>query len=165
MEIVYRVSEKDYIAAHDLYVANEKPIRRWSRRLLPWEGAFIIFLALTLVIFARDWEAGMFLCLIGIFCIYYAFALRRYFTKRYRTDQRFKQEFKLQVSENGLHFMSPSVESQSDWRAAVRYLESDDIFMLFSAPMIFAVIPKRAFSPGDADAFRDLLARNVQAPR
>jgi hypothetical protein len=163
IEIVYRVNESDYMAAHELYVANEKWVRRWSRRAMPWEGASFLILGIALLIFTPDRTGPALISLAGIYFLYCGFALRRYFRKRYRTDQRFKHDLTLQISENGLHFVTPSSETQAKWDAVVRYLESKDIFMLFSAPMIFSIIPKRAFSPGEADTFRDLLDKNLRA--
>ncbi len=163
IKIVYRINESDYMVAHDLYVANEKWIRRWSRRAMPWEGALFLIAGIASLIFTPDRTGPTLLFLMGIFFLYCGFALRRYFRKRYRTDQRFRHDFTLQISENGLHFLTPSSETRASWDAVVRYLESQDIFMLFSAPMIFSIIPKRAFAPGEADTFRDLLDKNLRA--
>jgi hypothetical protein len=47
------------------------------------------------------------------------------------------------------------------WSSFVRFLESNDIFMVFIAPLNFIVFPKRAFAAGEANEFRLLLQRNV----
>jgi hypothetical protein len=163
MRISYRISEEDYLEAHNLFVASEKWYSRWSRRMMPWQGGVLIAIGITSVILTHDRLVPGFLCLIGAYCLYCSFALRRYFRKRYRTDQRFKHDFIAEISEEGIHVLTPSVESQMKWSSIVRYLESDQIFLLFHAALIFTIIPKRAFAAGETDMFRELLHKNVPA--
>ena len=162
MRITYRVSEEDYLEAHNLYVANEKWLRRWSRRLLPWEGGIFAATGFTSFFLTNDRFVPGFLCLMGVYCIYCGFALRRLFRKRYRTDKRFKHDFTSDLSDEGIHIVTPFEESQMKWSSIVRYLESENIFMLFYAALIFTVIPKRAFAPGEVEMFREYLRNHVQ---
>jgi hypothetical protein len=54
----------------------------------------------------------------------------------------------------------------SQVRAAfIRALESDKIFMLFHAEWIFSIFPKRAFSPGEVEQFRELVRCNISSSR
>jgi hypothetical protein len=163
MKITYRISETDYLKAHNLFVANEKWYRRWSRRMLPWEGTVFVATGITSLFLTHDRLVPGFLCLMGPYCIFCGFALRKHFRKRYRTDQRFKYDFTAHISEEGIHLVTPFEESQTKWSSIVRYLESKKIFMLFHAALIFTIIPKRAFASGETDTFRELLHRNTRA--
>ena len=129
---------------------------------MPWSGALLLLIGITALISMREQLFAGLLCMMGVYFVYSSFALRRYFKKRYRTDQRYKDNFTADISEDGIHFSTPSVDSQMKWSGIVRYLESDKIFMLFHAALIFSIIPKRAFAPGEADTFRDLLRRNTR---
>jgi hypothetical protein len=165
MKIIYRVSEEDYVGARDLFVANEKPFyRRVSRRAMPWTGGLLLILA---ILFAVGPQRNLNLALvnvaIGTYLLYCGFAIHRYFRRAYRKDQRFQYDFTLDASEEGIHVVTPTSESEMKWATFVRYLESDKIFMLFIADLLFIVVPKRAFASGEVDQFRDLLRRNLAA--
>jgi hypothetical protein len=169
MRIVYRISEEDYVGARDLFAANEKPwYRRVSRRLLPWLGGLgIVLLLLRYVVVFPDRNpvvtaAGL---MIGAYFLYCGFALRRYFRRSYQKDRRFQHDFTADVSEEGVHFVTPNSDSRVKWGGFVRFLESDEIFMLFHAEWVFSIIPKRAFAPGETDHFRDPLRRHIAAVR
>jgi len=43
----------------------------------------------------------------------------------------------------------------------VRFLESDDIFVLFHSDLIFNILPKRAFITDEVDRFRELILRRI----
>ena len=161
MRIVYTISEEDFMGAYDLYVAGEKWYRRWSRRMMPWEGGLFLIIGITSLVLTRDRALPGFLFLMGAYFLYCGFALRRYFRKRYRTDQRYRHDFSAEITEEGIHFVTVFEDTQMKWGSVIRYSESDRIFMLFHSALIFTIIPKRAFGPGDADMFRELLCRGT----
>lgn len=164
MKIVYRISEEDYIGARDLFVANERPwYRRVSRRLMPWIGALILITQVVYLLRVPDRNPAVVACgfFVGAYFLYCGFAIRRYFGRRYRNDPRFQHDFVADISEAGIHLVTPTVESQIKWASVVRFLESDKIFMLFHAEWIFNIFPKRAFATGEVDEFRELLRRNT----
>jgi len=47
------------------------------------------------------------------------------------------------------------------WDNFVRFLESDDIFVLFHSDLIFNILPKRAFTTDEVDRFRELILRKI----
>ncbi|MBZ5721443.1 MAG: YcxB family protein [Acidobacteriia bacterium] len=167
MKIAYRISEQDYMNAHDLFVANEKPLyRRFSRRLMPWLGAFVLALQAFFLIVEphRDLVLVVVGCLVGLLLLYLGFALRRYFRRAYQKDHRYKHDFTAEISDEGIHVVTPFSDSQLKWNSFVRFLESANIFMVFVAEWNFIVFPKRAFAPGEADQFRALLQHNIAPP-
>lgn len=98
---------------------------------------------------------------VGIYLLYCGLALRRYFRRLYQKDHRYKHEFAAEISDQGIHFVTPFSEGLTKWNGFVRFLESNKIFMVFIAQWNFVIFPKRAFAPGEADEFRILLRRNV----
>lgn len=169
MKITYRITERDFMGAYDLFVKNEKPARRRiSRRAMPWLGGLLIALQVLVLIIGADVNKAVvaFGFLLGAYFLYCGgFALRRFFRNAYRKDQRFQQEFTTEASDAGVHMESPTEDSHMKWQSFTRYLESEQSFLLFQADWIFNIIPKRAFAPGEADQFRDLLHRNVPADK
>jgi hypothetical protein len=160
MRIIYRITEEDFMESHRLYVANEKWIRRTSRRINPWLGGLLVPAGIGLLILTRQ-PVNMLISAFGGLMLYSSFALRRMFRKRFRGDRRYDNEITTEISDDGLHMVMSTSDSNVKWNAIIRSLESDKIFMLFFAEYIFAVLPKRAFAPGDVDVFREVLHRNT----
>lgn len=164
MKIFYRITEEDYVGAHDLFAANEMPLyRRVSRLLLPWFGAVILLIQLAYLIVVPNPNLVLLSLgfLVGIYFLYCSFALRRYFRRRFRNDRRFRHDFTADISDEGIHITSPSEDSQVKWSGFIRALESDKIFMLFHAEWIFSIFPKRAFGAGEVELFHELVRRNI----
>jgi len=101
--------------------------------------------------------------LVGFYLLYCGFALRRYFRRSFRKDRRFQHEFTADISDEGIHIVTPFSDSQMKWTTFVRFLESDQIFMIFIAEWMFLVFPKRAFVPAEADLFRVQLQQKISA--
>jgi hypothetical protein len=164
MRIVYRISEHDFMEARDLFIANEKPwYRRWSRRLMPWIGGFVLLMQVFYLIIVPHRHIGFTVIgsLIGFYLLYCGFALRRYFRRLYQKDQRFKHDFTDDFSEQDIHVITPFADSHMKWNGFFRFLESDDIFMVFIAQWNFLILPKRAFAPDEADVFRTTIQHNI----
>jgi len=144
MKIVYRITEQDYMAARDLFLANEKPWhRRISRRLIPWLGGLLLTtqMAYVMVVTDANREMAAVASLIAIYFLYCGFAIRRYFRRSYQNDRRFQHDFTTDISEDGILITMPTAESRMKWDNFVRFLESDDIFVLFHSDLIFNILP------------------------
>src|SRR5215469_10242767 len=110
MKIVYRITERDFMEARDLFIANEKPwYRKLSRLLLPWIGAFILVMQVFYLVVQphRDFALTVILFAVGFYLVYCGLALRLYFRRLYRKDHRFKDEFTAEVSDQGIHIITP----------------------------------------------------------
>jgi YcxB-like protein len=168
MKIVYRISEQDYMAAADLFVANQKP---WYWRLLPhlmyWLGVFVVA-AQTAYLVARphhDTAVVVACYAIGVLAMCLGSPLHRYFRRSYRNDHRFKHDWTTEFSDEGVHVVTPFSDDRAKWNAFVRFLESDKVFILFIAESIWLIFPKHGFGPGEADQLRMLLQSNVVSPK
>jgi hypothetical protein len=114
MKIVYRVSEQDFVDARMLYVANEKPwYRRLSRRALPWIAAFVITMQVVYLVFEPHRDLGFVVIgfLVGFYFLYCGLALPRYFRRAYQKDHRFKHDFTAEISDQGIHVVTPFSEA------------------------------------------------------
>jgi hypothetical protein len=163
VKIVYRVTEQDYMSAHRLFAKNEPPLRRFSRHLMVWIGVLMI-IAQTLYIVVEPragFGVGVAGVCLGVFGVYCGFALRRHFRRSYRNNHRFRHDFNAEISEEGIEVETSSSDSRMKWASFVRFLESDEIFMVFLAQWLFLVFPKRAFAANEADQFCTLLLTHV----
>ena len=163
MKITYRVSEADFMDAQRLFVAHEPWYRRRSRQILPWLGAFTILMQVFYLVKMPDDNPALatVMILVGLYMLYCGLAIKWFFRRLYRKDRRYKQDFTADVGEEGIHLVTPDVDSQVKWTSFIRVLESDRIFMLFHAQWIFNVIPKNAFGPSEMMEFRELAHRKI----
>src|SRR6185437_4046826 len=82
--------------------------------------------------------------------------------QRFRTDPRFRGEYLLRFSDNGVEFYTKEIESKVTWRVYKEALETKAFFLLSDGGAILTVVPKRAFANADDESrFRELLDRNI----
>jgi hypothetical protein len=84
-----------------------------------------------------------------------------WFRRDFQKDDRFKHEFTADISDEGIHIVTPFSDGLVKWNGFVRFLESNEIFMLCVAPWNFFIFPKRAFAQGEITEFRSLLQRKI----
>jgi len=169
MKIVYRITEQDYLDAQKLFFANQQPsYRRISRKVMPWVGGLLLIQAgVDLLAFRRhNWSIVTLCLLIGIYLLYCGhFAIRRFVRRSYRTNPHYKNDLTADISEGGVHVVTATDDSLSQWGSFVRFLESDRIFVLFYSEFTFIIFPKRAFALGEAEQFRELAKLNIPAQK
>jgi len=64
-------------------------------------------------------------------------------------------------SDSGMTASNSVAKTEFAWPAFNRYAESTNLFLLYQSQAGFRIFPKRAFAPGEADAFRSLLDRHM----
>lgn len=52
-------------------------------------------------------------------------------------------------------------KTEMDWSRYARFVETDNLFVLFAAPRAMSTIPKRVLSAGETDQLRALLRRKL----
>jgi hypothetical protein len=65
----------------------------------------------------------------------------------------------------GLHWRWNGGSSDLEWKHYIRHLESKRQFLLYSSPVLFIIVPKRALTPEQVSEFRTLLAQNLSRSR
>ena len=48
-----------------------------------------------------------------------------------------------------------------EWTNFIRYLESKTLFLLYTSPACFNIVPKRALTPSETESFRGLLQEKM----
>ena len=130
---------------------------------LPVIGILLIAAAvLNLWSYPRSWAPSIFCVVWGMFLLLWRrFALSRSFAKA----KGLQQAFDVEISDDGVELSNRNGKTLSRWPAIEKFVESDDLFLLFCGQRTFHAIPKRAFAAGDADRFRELLSQKVPAER
>jgi hypothetical protein len=69
---------------------------------------------------------------------------------------------RLEVSPDGVVIAGPLARHEFHWAYFVGFRELPELFLLYSSPLVYWIIPKRAFpSPDQLDAFKGLLLTHV----
>jgi len=118
----------------------------------------LILAALGSIALNPKQSAGaIFPILIGLF---FLFGLRLNIRRSFRQDNRLQQPFEAVASRDGIDISSTTGSSKYAWNAFTSYIESKNLFLVYQAPKVFNVFPKRAFAPGE-ESFRSLLTERV----
>jgi hypothetical protein len=162
MSFLCRYTLEDYLEAHRLH-RKGRIWRQWDRvigylfLLICTGSAFLI-----LVGNPRAYRTTLPLLALAVF-----WALLLFVFPRMRIQYVFKrnpylnQISTMEVSEEGILNESPNMRSQRNWSMFIRWAENSRMFMVYTAPNQFLLLPKRDFAPGEADQLRELLRRKL----
>ena len=62
---------------------------------------------------------------------------------------------------SGIHWQWNGGSADIEWKNFVRFQETRNQFLLYSSPAIFNVVPKRALTPDEMSAFRQLVTERL----
>jgi len=80
----------------------------------------------------------------------------------FRRQPKFRDEYSLSFSPEGIHFRTTHIDSDLKWGIYTWALADVYSFILYYGSQQFTVIPKRVFeSPSQRQAFEQLLRQNV----
>jgi len=80
----------------------------------------------------------------------------------FRREPKFRDEYSLTFSPEGIHFRTASIDSQLQWSLYARALVDSHSYVLYYGSTQFTVIPKRIFSNAEQQQdFERLLTEHV----
>lgn len=86
--------------------------------------------------------------------------------KAWDSNEKLHCPQKLEVTVDGISFESQYGAIVQKWPAFQRFLESKNLFVLYSSPISMSIVPKRAFpNPADLEWFRALLNKEITERR
>jgi len=89
-----------------------------------------------------------------------AFALNPYLA--FRQQPKYRDDYLLTFSENGIHFQTAHVDSQLEWSLYSHALVNTHSYLLYYGSRTFTIVPKRVFQNQEQRvAFDNLLSKNV----
>lgn len=99
-------------------------------------------------------SAGFTLMLVAAFVVIPSVVFRR--------EPKFRDDYSLTFSPEGIHFRTAHIDSQLQWSMYSQVLVDAHSFMLYYGSRSFTLIPKRVFPTADQrEAFEKLLTQNV----
>ena len=157
VNLSFRYAEQDYVRAMRAHYA--------SRLRLPLDVAVIVGVA---IVGAYEWRSGShgfgttLLCMSGIFALMLFSAFTIIPTIAFRSEPKFRDEYSLSFSPEGIHFRTAHIDSNLKWDMYTAALVDAYSFILYYGSRQFTVIPKRVFdSVSQRQTFEKVLEQNV----
>ena len=154
----FRHAEDEYAAAVRLYMLRAPSVGLRLAVLVPLVAACVFFLFLL-------FDAGFLFSLataaavVATLSAWLFLALPR---QRFRSDPKYRDEYTLEFSDDGIHFTTEAVDARLKWELYNDVLENERFYVLVYGTGMISVIPKRAFRrPADEARFRELLGRHL----
>ena len=164
MQLHYELTEMDFrraFAAH----RNRRALTRWF-----WRGIYVWVIVLGIIglapfavrpsreTFANAIPALVFLAL----WIAVLWGIPRWSAYRqFRKQPAAQGSRSLVLDEFGLHSEWNGGTAQNAWKNIVRYLETPELFLLYTSPACFNIVPKRGMDAEQLAGIRGLLSQHV----
>jgi hypothetical protein len=157
----FRYTEEEYIAAIRFYLTGSKgfSIRLVLSSICAVAGIFLVsFLNLDSAFSFLLTFIGVVLLLIWSLLF---FVVPR---QRFRRDPKFRDEYSLQFSDDGIQFKTAQIDALVQWSLYSKVVESERFYILVYGENMISVIPRRAFASAQQEAaFDELLKRKLPA--
>lgn len=157
VNLSFRYVEQDYVRAMRAHYA--------SRLRLPLDVAVIVG---SVGIGAYEWRSGSqgfgitLLCVSGIFALMLIAAFAVIPTVAFRRQPKFRDDYSLSFSPQGVHFQTAHIDSNLKWSMYTSVLIDAYSFILYCGSQQFTVVPKRVFQDvSQRQTFEKLLKQNV----
>lgn len=165
MELTYTLSQKDF---YDSLVAHRErsTVLKWSIRLLFTCTLLLPVFGLVVVIIDRQ---ARLLSVAPLFGLVAFWAIFIWGAPWWSSRVQFQQQPAVQGSKtmtldgSGIHWQWRGGQADVEWTNFIRFLESKTVFLLYTSPVCFNIVPKRALTPGETDSFRRLLQEKLGA--
>ncbi len=159
MELTYDLTQKDF---YDSFVAHRKRsvVSKWGFRLL--FGLVFLLPTIGLLTLATDHKTT-FVSVVPLFALAALWSIFIWGSPWWSARTQFLQQpaargsRTMKLDDSGSHWAWKGGQADVEWTNFIRFLESSTVFLLYTSPACFNIVPKRAFAPGETDLFRGLL--------
>ena len=158
MRLEYRLSAKDY---QEAYTANYKSQR--VSYLFLWSLSVLVIGLGLLYLFAPT-QGSFFVRMLGLIfmgcgaCLVPDLYYRFFMLSGWKNNPGWREPIELQISEEGIMYVSPSIQANIKWPVYSHFIETPNLFLIYPVQQLYGVLPKRAFRTREqARDFRRLL--------
>lgn len=159
VQVIYELTQKDFfesLIAH----RNRTTLRKWFYRLLLAITLLLAGAGLPAVFRNNTPTLSNFAPLLFLSALMWGspwWSARLQFRKQPAAQGR--QTVLLDA--DGVHGRGDTGQSDVEWRSFIRWLECKNQILIYSSPVYFIIIPKRALTPDQLTEIRGLLAQNI----
>jgi hypothetical protein len=160
MTITYELKEKDFYEGL-IACRNRRPFTRWGLRLVIAVNVFFVAFGLFAAIVRPETNSlsdllvpsGLLIFFVLLFWVSPWLSAR----KQFRGQPGAQGARTVTLDSTGVHWSWDGGNGDVAWKNYVSYLETKNVFLLFSSPIMFGVIPKRSLSAEQVPELRSLL--------
>jgi YcxB-like protein len=158
IHLAFRYSEQDIVRALRTHIA--------SRLRLKLDIVMVLVLALFGVYTWRSLDSPVYgMVLVGVCAVFVLVVIVAFGVIPaviFRREAKFRDEYSLTFSSEGIHFRTVHIDSQLQWSMYDRALVDAHSFVLYYGARSFTVIPKRVFETAEQlAAFRRLIELKI----
>jgi hypothetical protein len=147
VELRFKYSEDEYVSAYRKYFLAKK------------RATLFIIMAAGLVVVGIYFLVSNGDVALTVSLVTSSILLPR---QRFRADPRFKGEYRLRFSDEGIEFHTADIDAKVSWRVYKEAFEMRRFYLLSDGAATLTVIPKRVFTSTEQEsAFRRLLDAKV----
>lgn len=165
VEITYDLTQRDF---YDSLIAHRgrSSVSKWSFRLA--FGLIFLLPALGLAILEIIPKTTL-ATVVPLFVLAAFWAIFMWGVPWWSARTQFLQQPSAQGSktmaldQSGIHWRWKSGQADVEWTNFIHFLESQTVFLLYTSPACFNIVPKRALSPEQTESLRDLLSEKLGA--
>jgi hypothetical protein len=162
IHLTFQYSEQDYVRAMRAHYA--------SRLRLKLDAAVAVAAALLGIYLWRSpdsrWRGIGLVCLSAVLVLMLVVAFGVIPKFVFHREPKFRDEYSLTFSPEGIHFRTAHINSQLEWSLYTRALVDAHSFVLYYGTNLFTVIPKRAFDTAEQlAAFERLIKGKIPEAR
>jgi len=158
VSLLFRYAESDYVRAFRAHYSSRLRVR------LDIVAAIVVALLGVYSWRSPDYHWLSVVCFVASFVLVFmllaAFVVIPRFA--FRSEPKFRDEYSLTFSQDGIHFRTAHIDSQLQWSMYSRALIDDHSYVLYYGSRQFTVIPKRVFQNAEQQQlFEQLLTHHV----
>ncbi len=159
ISLQFKYTEAEYVAAIRLYMRRSPD---FIIRLVVCALYVIVSISLLVLLAV---ESDVLVLFVAATFIPPVLAFMGYFAQpryAFRREPKFRDEYFLQFSDDGIHFRTAQIDSLVQWSLYDKVIEDERFYLMVYGKNMISVTPKRAFtSAAQEAAFRELLARHL----
>ena len=164
MEVTYELRQRDF---YDSLIAhrNRSALTKWGNRMLSILAVVVVTIGLVGLFVQRNSQALSNLAGLSVlagFWLALVWALPWWNAKAQFAKQPSAQgPRKMILDDVGIHWQWNGGSAEINWANFVRWVESDSEVLIYSSPVCFNMIPKRALSPTQLTDLRTRLSQHL----
>jgi len=164
MQTAYELAERDFIEAYSAH-RNRNGLSKWVRRIfIAIMGVFTMVILFGFLVKPSLQAAKGLLPFFGLMVMWVA-AL--WILPLWNTPRQFRKQPGARgprtalFDSSGTHWRWNGGSSDIEWKNYVRAVEGKNLFLIYSSPACFNILPKRALGDEQVGPVRELLGKNV----
>lgn len=165
MKISYELRQQDFVDAFAAH-RNSKPFTRYTRRALIVLAGLVLALLLVNILLQRSSEsltAAIPVFVVFAFWSAMMWALPRWAArKQFRGQPRAQGPRTLELGQSGTHCQWNGGAMDMEWKNYVRFAEDENVFLLYTSPVTFNIVPKRSFTTDELNRIREIIQQNIR---